>query len=332
MRVPRVHGRPVSGTMRPLAPAAAALLGIAGCTGGSGGDSEDSELTIIRSPGGQFQPLFLAQEQGYFDDAGLDVTFTEDSGDPSANPPKLLNDQAQFSMLDGPTLLQAVQKGLPVSTVGGVLRSEPDSPHESGIVVPPDSPIDSLEELAGKKVATPTLSGLPMLANKLAIREADVDPSSVDFVKLPLNSLRDAVSSGEADAFLTFSSFYQDAINDDFTDLSPSIGELLPGSSAVLFAASDEYLAENADVARKFQQVMEKAYDYADENPDETRRVLAEHSELSEDYVEEHEPDDFSLKIDPDGMSNLADVMVSFDRIDEAPDMSDVIWEDTPRT
>lgn len=332
MRVPSNHGRPFNRMTRPLALAAVALLGMAGCTVGSGDDSDGSALTIIRSPGGQFEPLFIAKDQGYFDDEGLDVTFTEDSGDPSSNPPKLLNDQAQFSMLDGPTMIQAVRKGLPVSTVGGVLRSEKDDPSESGVLVPPNSSIESLKELAGKTVATPTLSGLPMLASKLALRNADVDPSTVDFVKLPLNSLKDAVSAGKADAFLTFSSFYQEAINDDYTDLSPSIGEILPGSSAVLFAASQQYLDEHPDVAHKFQKVMRKAYEYANEHPDETREVLAEHSDLSEDYVAEHEPDDFSLKIDPDGMTNLAKTMVSFDRIDSAPETSDILWKDTPRT
>lgn len=332
MRVPSNHGRPFNRMTRALALAAVALLSLAGCTGGSGDDSDGSELTIIRSPGGQFEPLFIAKEQGYFDDEGLDVTLTEDTGDPSSNPPKLLNDQAQFSMLDGPTMIQAVRKGLPITTVGGVLRSEKDDPSESGIVVPPKSSIDSLKQLAGKTVATPTLSGLPMLASKLALRDADVDPDDVDFVKLPLNSLKDAVSSGKADAFLTFSSFYQNAIDNDYTDLSPSIGKILPGSSAVLFAASNEYLKQHPGTAHKFQKAMRKAYSYANQHPDKTRAVLAEHSDLSKDYVAEHDPDHFSLKIDPDGMADLANTMVSFDRIDSTPDMSDILWKDTPRT
>src|SRR5699024_1419757 len=174
---------------------------------------------------------------------GMTVDFTNCSGDPITKAHKHLYGQAQFAMLDGQTLLQAVQKGLPVTAVGGVMRATPEDEAASGVLVPSDSPVDSLAELSGKKVATPTLSGLPVLASKLALREADVDPSSVEFVNLPLNGLRDAVSSGKADALLTFSSFYQDAINDDFTDLTPSIGQLLPNSSPVLFAASDEYLA-----------------------------------------------------------------------------------------
>ena len=56
-----------------------------------------AKITVLRSNGAIFEPLYIAEQQGYFKDAGLDVTIKAGAQDTSQNAPSVLNGEAQFA-------------------------------------------------------------------------------------------------------------------------------------------------------------------------------------------------------------------------------------------
>jgi putative hydroxymethylpyrimidine transport system substrate-binding protein len=91
-------------------------------------------------------PLIIAQERGYFADAGLEVAFVQPA-DPN-DPPKLVAaGQGDIAVSYQPQLHLQVEAGLPLVRIGTLVATPLNA-----LVVLQDGPIDSLADLQGRKV------------------------------------------------------------------------------------------------------------------------------------------------------------------------------------
>ncbi len=91
-------------------------------------------------------PLFVAQQQGFFKAAGLDVELIGPS-DPS-DPPKLVAaNKADIAITYEPQLIEQISRGLPLLRIGTLM----DKPLNC-LTVLKDSDIHSIKQLAGKRI------------------------------------------------------------------------------------------------------------------------------------------------------------------------------------
>lgn len=116
--------------------------------------------------------FYQAQAQGYFADAGLDVTLIQ--GGPNAFPTqKVAAGQVQFAQADSTNTILAIGEGLPITQVAAVFQQNP-----SVLMLHAENPITTFEELDGKTVmARPEWAFLPYVKKKYAI----------DFQLIPFN-------------------------------------------------------------------------------------------------------------------------------------------------
>jgi len=93
-------------------------------------------------------PFYVAEDKGYYDNEGLDVTFN--MGSPELNPVKMVaSGTDQFGVLGGPdTLLVAISKGQPLVAIAVIHRNS-DFPV---ILTLKDSGLIKVEDLEDKKV------------------------------------------------------------------------------------------------------------------------------------------------------------------------------------
>lgn len=91
-------------------------------------------------------PLFVAQERGYFKDAGLEVTL-QAPADPNAPPKLVAAGKYDLAVSYQPQLHLQIQEGLPLVRVATLVATPLNS-----IVVLENSPIKSLADLKGKRV------------------------------------------------------------------------------------------------------------------------------------------------------------------------------------
>ena len=91
--------------------------------------------------------FMLAQDKGYYREAGLDVAITPGKG--SVSTAQLIASKAaQFGFADGYVVGNGVARGMALKSVGGVFRRNP-----AAVVVLADSGINSPKDLEGKSVA-----------------------------------------------------------------------------------------------------------------------------------------------------------------------------------
>jgi putative hydroxymethylpyrimidine transport system substrate-binding protein len=137
-------------------------------------------------------PLVVAQEKGFFKDAGLEVTLTAPA-DPN-DPPKLVAaGGTDLAVSYQPQLILQVAEGLPLVRVGTLVSTPLNS-----VVVLRDGPVKTLKDLKGRKIGF-SIAGfedalLGAMLEKQGLTLKDVELVNVNF------SLSPALLSGQVDA------------------------------------------------------------------------------------------------------------------------------------
>src|SRR5205823_13754352 len=95
-------------------------------------------------------PFYLAEERGYYRDAGLNVTFQEGRGGDTTL--KLVaNGSNDMGMSDAGVVLRGVSQGMPVQAIAASFRK-----HPMALMYLKGAPIQRPADLVGKTVAVPT--------------------------------------------------------------------------------------------------------------------------------------------------------------------------------
>ncbi len=158
-----------------------------------------TELTVGLGyiPSVQFAQFYLADQAGYYRDAGLEVTF-ENKIDPELI---TLVAQGVFDMgiADGTSVIPAVSQGIPVQYIFTVYADFPSivfAKASSGIVGPAD--------LAGKKVGVPGKYGSSWIQLQALLAGVGLTPEDVEIVPFPDYGQLAALEQGVVDAATGF--------------------------------------------------------------------------------------------------------------------------------
>src|SRR5205809_5143718 len=158
-----------------------------GSTTTTGGSTSPAALTKVSIglgyiPDIQFAPFYVAQSKGYYRDAGLDVTFHHGIVNDLIGSMVLGHDTFVFA--SGDEELVARSKGLKVVDVATVFQKYPVS-----LIVPANSPIQTLADLKGHTIGEPgpfgsTHVGLLALLYQAHLTPGDVHIQSIGFTQV----------------------------------------------------------------------------------------------------------------------------------------------------
>lgn len=123
-------------------------------------------------PSVQFAQFYRAKVQGYYADAGLDVTFN--NGDDSNIVTLVAQGADDVGIADGTSVIPAVGQRFPIVYVATMYAQFPNA-----VIVPDNSPIQSAADLAGKTIGIPGAYGsswtmLQALLSSAQLTTADI--------------------------------------------------------------------------------------------------------------------------------------------------------------
>lgn len=142
----------------------------------------------------------------------------------------------------------------------------------SAIVVRKGSPLRSLADLKGKRVATIRGSAGQDLVLRLLEREG-IDPQSIQWTYLSNGEAKAALATGSINAWSTWGSYVGIAVLED-GDRILADGAGLP-SGVVFFAASDAAIADKRALLADFIARVARARQWGRRHPDAYARLLA---------------------------------------------------------
>ncbi|NIF75839.1 ABC transporter substrate-binding protein [Paraburkholderia sp. Cy-641] len=211
--------------------------------------------------GGPNAGFAVALTEGYYKDAGLDVTLVEGNG--SATTAQLVAaNRAQIAYADAVAVSQLIAKGAPMKVVATLYQSNPNE-----VSALKKSGIKSIKDLIGKRVGVPSGSSqttmLPLFLKANGLKESDVN-----LVNMPLTSLVPTLLQGQVDAILGSVDSYQIQLEAQGAQLNnfrfADYG--VPTVSTSIFA-NNTYLKENPDVVKKFIAASLKGWSTALNDP-----------------------------------------------------------------
>jgi NitT/TauT family transport system substrate-binding protein len=212
-------------------------------------------------PDVQFAPFYVAQQEGYYADAGLEVTI-EHRQAPDVQ--RLVADgQAQFGVADATDVMIARTSEIPIRYVSTLYQSFPVALIGESGVVPPDP-----SGLAGMTIGTPGMFGSSWHALLALLDAGGLSESDVTVREYPQFNQVDGLSNGDVDLITGFRNneplqleargMAIDILTVD--DVAP-----LPGPGTIV---GDELLENDPDLVRAFVQATAAAQAAVIADPD----------------------------------------------------------------
>jgi NitT/TauT family transport system substrate-binding protein len=147
-------------------------------------------------PDVQFAPLYVAAEQGYYDDVGIEIEF---SHIPETEALQLVGaNELQFAIVSGEQTPLARAQGLPVVYVMAWWQDFP-----VGIAASVDSGIETPVDLVGKRVGIPGLYGASYIGYRAILSAAGVSDADVTLDAIGYNQV-EALYEGQEDAVVIY--------------------------------------------------------------------------------------------------------------------------------
>ncbi len=260
----------------------------AGCAGEASdpeepGAAADMSLRIGHDGSSAVLPLKVAEAQGYFEAAGLEVELTQ--VDNIGTLPFALGTTFDIVQATPTAVISSNAQGIDIAGVAGMtVNSEENS--TAGVVAIESSGVKSLADLAGKTVGTLFEGGTLDIATKFALQEAGVSPDDVTFVQVSLGAQADQLASGRVDAVQTIPPF-QDLLmaRGDTVGLGDPYLSLAAELRAMVWAAQTSWAAENPEAIEAFRTAMDQAIEYITANDADAKEVLQAYSGLDAEIV-----------------------------------------------
>jgi NitT/TauT family transport system substrate-binding protein len=175
---------------------------VAGCNqaGGSSAGSGGVEKPSIRVAifaAVDLASLWLAQQGGYFKAEGLDVQADVGaSGQDALN--RMASGQADLAM--STYTLFFLAKSTQTVDVKLVADGTSASPRSNQVVTVPNSPVKTVTDLVGKRIAISSKNAASDILTRSVMRDHAVDFAKVQWVPMPLPEMGAALAQGKVDA------------------------------------------------------------------------------------------------------------------------------------
>lgn len=218
--------------------------------------------------------FIMAQEQGFYREAGLDVAVT--SGKGSGSTAQLVASKAtQFGFSDGFVVGNGVAKGMGIKSIGSIYRRNP-----AAIIVLADSAINTPKDLEGKTVAM-TAGSAQFQQWPAFAKGAGIDAGKIQIVSLDPAGVGPALINNKVDAIGGFAQGYVPAIEIRgkkqvrifwFADYGVTVV-----SNGIII--HQDLLKSDPDLVRAFVPPTIKGFLYARQHPDEMVAVVKKYLE-----------------------------------------------------
>lgn len=235
----------------------------------SDGGGEVTEVAIGTQPWIGYGPFWIADEQGFDTDHGVDIKLVNFSTDQDLES-GFASGKFQAANNANNTLIRLADLGLDYKIV---LMEDVSLEADAVLSCNPD--IQSIEDVEGAKVAFEEFSVSDVLF-RYALNEAGVDFDSIDYVPIPAADAGTAAVAGRVDVAVTYEPYLQAAIKEgDNCRIIYTAGEN-PGLISDALAINSEFAESDPDAVTGVLQAWGDAVDYYNENTADAQAIIAE--------------------------------------------------------
>ena len=248
-----------------------------------GKELEKVTFVLDWTPNTNHTGLYVAQEKGYFEEAGLEVEIVQPPEDGAEV--LVASGKAQFGISFQDTMASALigEDALPITAVAAVLQH-----NTSGIISRAGEGMDSPKGMEGHSYATWN-TPIEIATLKKVVTDDGGDFSKVELIPSTVTDEVSALKTNSVDSIWIFYGWAGvkmelEGLATDyfaFADIDPVFDYYTP-----VVIAGNQFLEEKPETAKAFLKALRKGYEFAIENPEEAADILCKEApELDKELV-----------------------------------------------
>lgn len=251
---------------------------LSGCgkQSGENGGAKDNTPVVLNEVAHSifYAPMYVAIEEGYFAEEGIDLTLITGFG-ADKTMTALLTGEADIGFMGSESTIYTYKEGASDYAVNFAQLTQ-----RAGNFLVSREPIDnfSWNMLIGKDVLGGRAGGMPEMVFEFILKKNGIDPisdltidQSIDF-----GSTAAAFSGGQADFTVEFEPHATSLESKGDGYVVASLGEDSGYVPYTAFSAKKSYIAENPEVIQSFTNALQKGMDFVQSHsPSEIAQVIA---------------------------------------------------------
>ena len=256
-----------------LAVLSAMALVVLACSGDE--ERVSIKLALDWYPNANHLGFFIAEQKGYFDDEGLDVTMYTPS-DPSTVLQTVASGSDNFGMNYQPDVVLARNAGVPVVSIAAVVQHPLNS-----VVALQSSGITRPADLVGKKVGYPGIPTNEPLLDTMLKADGANGLEDVELVNIGFNIAESLIGEkvdAAVGAYWTHESILLENMGHPVNVMKMQDWGV-PDYYELVLVTSEDYLADNRDVVERFVRAITRGFEDAIEDPQAGVDILVSQNE-----------------------------------------------------
>lgn len=220
-----------------------------------------------------YAPMYVAIEEGYFKEEGIDLTLVTGYGADNTMT-ALLTDEADIGFMGSESSIYTYAQGAEDYAVNFAQLTQ-----RAGNFLVSREPIDdfSFDMLKGKDVLGGRAGGMPQMVFEYILKKNNIDPKtdlaidqSIDF-----GSTAAAFSGGQGDFTVEFEPHATALEEKGDGYVVASLGEASGYVPYTAFCAKKSFMADNPDLIQAFTNALQKGMDYVNSHtPEEIAKII----------------------------------------------------------
>ena len=316
-----------------LAVAAATVVMVATGCGALGMDNsnaspgrsglEKSTLKVSILPTTDLAPFWLAQDDGYFQAEGLTVeSVVAASGQASLT--KAISGDADIAFSTYPPFFTAKKAG--AADMELVADATSVNAKSNAIVTVPNSPVKTVFDLAGKKIAITAKNTASDLLTRSVMQDHGVDFRTVKWVQIQLPNIAAALQQGQADAAYLPEPYVTQAARTvgatPVIDINTGATQDFPLTG---YGATKKWVHDNPKTLAAFQRAMQRATSEATNDRGKVEPLLVRYAQIDEDTAKLLTLPGYGSILDPRRLQRVPDLLLQLGAIDSPIDVNSMI-------
>jgi NitT/TauT family transport system substrate-binding protein len=248
-------------------------------TGSASGNSAPTTIVVGSLPLVDTAGLQVALKEGFFKQAGLNVTVKSVTQSTAAIPDLL---HGSIDVIGGGNYVSFFEAEANGTFPVEILAPADDCTTDTfGVVAMPSSGISKPADLAGKTIAVNLTQNIQTLATNSVLAADGVTASSVHYVEIPFPDMAAALQANRVDAISVVEPFLSAALAAGGKLVTSTCTGSMADFPLSGYMTTKSWAQQHAGAARAFQQALEKGNAYANAHPSVVRSLLPTYTSIT---------------------------------------------------
>jgi len=261
------------------------------------------------------EPIY-GQDSGIFTRAGFRVELSL-FNNYGAIQTAVVSRAVDVGVLDSMGFAVTVSHNIPLSIIAAGAQYNTKAPTLL-LCVAKNSPVRRASDLAGKTISVGTLRGSADISTRAWLERQHVDSASVRIIELPFSEMSAALDRGTVDAATIVEPALAAALKAGARPFAKIYDAVAPKYVQNVWATSDDYAQQNADVLKRFVASIYDVARWANAHHNESAAILTKYSKLDEATAREMTRTEFATSLDPKMLQPVIDTASKYGVIPKA--------------